>query len=177
MPLRAFPWAPINDASTVEHPEVSVIKTANCRSIVDSFAVIHAAPPVGASVPPPKYVMSEATTEAYEDLLITSRSVGVTEPTRIVEVSRALQTRVRRSLHYAFLVGNNQEVRDVLAKVLEENVNVLSTYMAADMNKQFVLNLSDVENSGSGLCITSHSPARWRAPVGPLPYWDPLLFP
>lgn len=169
--VQASSWAPASNISTVEHPKVSTGPTATDTSPVGSLAVTIAAPQVVDPVLPPAPAIPAAVMEAFEALLGTCRSVGVTEPKILVEKFRAAKAWVRQSSHYASLVRRNQEVKEALVTNLEENAKVPSTSMAANMDTCFVLNLTDAENSFAGSSASGQSPAcklpRVGAPAGP----------
>lgn len=83
-------------------------------------------------VPPPTSapVIPEAITMAYDDLKNVCSSVGIFEPTGIVEALHAALSLVRRALRYDLLVQRNQEVKDALLTILEGTSKVLSERVA-----------------------------------------------
>lgn len=132
-----------------------------------SLAVTIAALQVITPVPPPAPAIPAAVTKAYEPLLDTCRSVGVPDPKWVVEPLRAAHVWVRRSSRYASLVGQNQEVKDALATILEENSKVFLTSIAANMDNRLDLNLTDSDNASTGSSASGQSPVHKRARVGP----------
>lgn len=139
--------------------------TGTCS--VGSLAVTLAASQVIAPVPRLPSTIPAAATKAYEVILETCRSVGVAELKRMVQALRAAQAWVRRSSRYVFLVGRNQEVKEALPTILDENVKVLSTFITADMDDRFGINLNDAERSFTGSSTLGLSLASKRGHVGP----------
>lgn len=84
---------------------------------------------------------------AYEKLLGTCSSVGVTEPIELVEAFKDAQFWVRQISRYESLVGKKQEVKWALATVFEKNEMTLSGFLASNLDNHCGLNFTGTKSS------------------------------
>lgn len=92
---------------------------------------------------PPVQVTPEAITMVFDELMKVRASVGIFEPTGIVEGLHAAKSCTGRASRYHFLVHRKKQVKETLGNILEDQAMVLSERVTTDQDNRFGLNLSD----------------------------------